>query len=103
MIEGSVTVKTLLVDGRIEGDITATESVRLGASAIVIGDITTGNLSVEPSASFQGKANIGSTSTMPSSAQTQKQASPAEAPINGQINGKMPAPTPTTSTAKASV
>ena len=59
LVEASVAVKTLIIAGKVVGNITATESVHLAANAVVIGDITTGSLTMEPNASFQGQGRIG--------------------------------------------
>ena len=106
IVEAKVTVKSLLVEGKVVGDIIATESVRLAPTAVVIGDITTGNLTVEPNANFKGQATIGKPTQAAqsnSAKATQAAASPAptgNAPINGKINGKMPAPASNSTAAK---
>lgn len=106
IVEASVSVKTLLVEGKIIGNIHATESVRLGATSVVIGDISTGRLTVEPHASFKGQAKIGSPTAKPNQASVAatNQSSPQNKPQSGssvskQISGKMPAP-PTDSESK---
>ena len=106
-VEAIVSVKTLLVEGKIVGNIFATESVRLAPSAIVVGDITTASLTVEPNASFTGQAKIGKPSVAPkqSPAETPKQSpnpaaqenSPQLPGLSGdkskpQLTSKMPAP-----------
>lgn len=59
MIEASISVKTIIIEGKVVGNITATESAHLAAGATVIGDITTAKLSMEPTSQFQGQAKIG--------------------------------------------
>lgn len=64
VIEASITVKSVIIEGRVVGNITATESAHLAAGAIVIGDITTAKLSMEPTSKFQGQAKIGNPTEM---------------------------------------
>ena len=63
VVEASISVKSIVVAGKVVGDITATESVHLAPSAVVIGDISTGSLTMEPNSSFQGQGKIGSPSS----------------------------------------
>ena len=65
IIEATVNVRNLLVEGKIVGNILATDSVRLAPSAVVIGDITTASLTVDPNASFSGQATIGKSTGAP--------------------------------------
>lgn len=59
VIDAQIRVKSVMVEGKVVGDITATESVHLGPTARVVGHITTRSLSVEPQAHFQGQATVG--------------------------------------------
>jgi cytoskeletal protein CcmA (bactofilin family) len=54
-VEGAVTAEAVEIRGRVAGTITA-RTVKLYASARVDGDITHGQLSVEPGAHFAGRS-----------------------------------------------
>jgi cytoskeletal protein CcmA (bactofilin family) len=56
-VKGSVEAKGVVVQGKLEGNIQATERVELRKSAIVTGDITTQRLSIEEGASLRGKVD----------------------------------------------
>jgi cytoskeletal protein CcmA (bactofilin family) len=56
-LKGSVEAKSVVVQGKLEGNIQASERVDLRKSAIVIGDITTQRLSIEEGASLKGKVD----------------------------------------------
>lgn len=59
LLEGDISVKSLIVAGKVVGNVTATESVHLTATGVVIGDIITGELSMEANAVFRGQAKVG--------------------------------------------
>ena len=54
-IEGDVAAEIARIDGLVEGDLEA-DTVVLGPSAQVFGDITHRSLSMEPGARFEGRA-----------------------------------------------
>ncbi len=58
-IEGAVICKTIDILGKIEGTITASESIHLKSSALVLGDVTTNRISIEPGAKFTGSCKMG--------------------------------------------
>jgi len=64
VVEAQIAVKTILVEGKVVGNITATESVTLAATATVIGDISTPRLSMEPGSSVLGQNNVGTPTEM---------------------------------------
>lgn len=49
----------IVIDGTVEGDVTARERVQLNAKAVVCGDLTTTSLSVAEGASFVGYCRVG--------------------------------------------
>lgn len=57
-IKATVSAKTVVVLGKIEGAVTASDRVELKKSAIVNGDITTQRIAIEEGAAFQGKVDI---------------------------------------------
>lgn len=56
-VKGGVEAKAVVVQGKLEGNIQASERVELRKSAIVTGDITTQRLSIEEGASLKGKVD----------------------------------------------
>lgn len=56
-VKGGVEAKGVVVQGKLEGNIHASERVELRKSAIVTGDITTQRLSIEEGASLKGKVD----------------------------------------------
>jgi cytoskeletal protein CcmA (bactofilin family) len=57
-VKGSVEAKGVVVQGKLEGNIQASERVELRKSAIVTGDITTQRISIEEGAYLKGKVDI---------------------------------------------
>ena len=58
-VRGNVHVKSVIVQGKIEGDIAASQRVELRNSASVIGDIATERILIEEGAVFKGKLETG--------------------------------------------
>ena len=56
-VKGGVEAKSVVVQGKLEGNVQASERVELRKSAIVTGDITTQRLSIEEGASLKGKVD----------------------------------------------
>lgn len=83
-IKAEIKTATVVVYGKVHGNITAADRVDLKSTAEVVGDIKAKILAVEPGATFVGKSTVGA----PESVATQpvSPAKPAAAP---------PAPTPT--------
>jgi len=50
--------KSVTVQGKVEGNIRATERVELRKSAVVVGDIVTQRIAIEEGAYFKGKIDI---------------------------------------------
>ena len=59
VIEGEITCQNADIEGTFNGTITVTELLSLKASSKLSGDINTGKLAIEPSASFSGNCNMG--------------------------------------------
>jgi cytoskeletal protein CcmA (bactofilin family) len=57
--KATVDAGTIVVDGEIEGNVTARERAKLNASARVIGDITAKTLIVAEGATFTGRCHVG--------------------------------------------
>lgn len=58
-ITANVNAKTLVIAGKIEGNVNATEKVELQGTAHVEGDITTDIISIETGAVLQGQCTTG--------------------------------------------
>jgi cytoskeletal protein CcmA (bactofilin family) len=54
-VDGDVFVRVAVINGTVRGDIHGTQLVELGSSARVIGNIQTGQLLIQPGATFQGR------------------------------------------------
>ena len=57
-IKASVESKVIVVQGKLEGNVQATDRVELRKSAVVTGDITTQRISIEEGAYLKGKIDI---------------------------------------------
>jgi cytoskeletal protein CcmA (bactofilin family) len=57
-VKGSVEAKGVVVQGKLEGNIQASDRVELRKSAIVTGDITTQRISIEEGAFLKGKVDV---------------------------------------------
>ena len=57
-IKASVEAKGVVVQGKLEGNIKASDRVELRKSAIVTGDISTQRISIEEGAFLKGKVDI---------------------------------------------
>ena len=58
-VKANVEVKGVVIQGKLEGNLNASDRVELRKSAIVTGDIATQRIAVEEGAYFKGKVNIG--------------------------------------------
>ena len=57
-VKASVEAKGVVVQGKLEGNIQASDRVELRKSAVVSGDITTQRISIEEGAFLKGKVEI---------------------------------------------
>jgi len=57
-IRANVSAKTVIVQGKLEGNINATERVDFRKSAIAVGDVITQRVAIEEGAYFKGKVEI---------------------------------------------
>ena len=74
-LKAEIRTATVVVYGKVHGNITALERIELKASAEVIGDIKSKTLSIEAGAIFVGKSTVGT----PAQAPVQVQQTPAQA------------------------
>lgn len=57
--KATVDAGTIIIDGEIEGNVTARERAKLNATAKIIGDITAKTLIVAEGATFTGRCHVG--------------------------------------------
>lgn len=79
-LKAEIKTGTVVVYGKVHGNIIANEKVELKATAEVVGDIKAKVLSIEPGAIFVGKSNVGTPSTPAAAAKPAAAAAPASAP-----------------------
>ncbi len=58
-IEGNVVCQNADISGEIHGKVTVSELLSLKSSAKLLGDIISGKISIEPTATFTGTCNMG--------------------------------------------
>jgi cytoskeletal protein CcmA (bactofilin family) len=83
-VRGNVHVKSVVVQGKIEGDISASQRVELRNSAVVTGNIATERILMEEGAAFKGKLETGE------KGKSEKVSSPSAA-VKAQPAGANPA------------
>lgn len=57
-VKANINAKSVLVEGKLEGNIRVTDRTDLAKSAIAVGDIITQRISIEDGAYFKGKVEI---------------------------------------------
>src|ERR1700755_755940 len=57
-VDADIEVSTAVVNGTVNGDITATEKIELGRAAKVVGNITSPSVVIEPGAVFEGSCHM---------------------------------------------
>jgi cytoskeletal protein CcmA (bactofilin family) len=100
-IRANVTAKGVIVQGKLEGNIHATERVDFRKSAIAVGDVITQRVAIEEGAYFKGKVDIGKPEATRSDFKTERSsiASGAAMGAGSPIPG-VPSKTPVTDTKK---
>jgi len=91
-IKAEISTKSVVIYGKVHGNIVCTDRVEIKGSAEMVGDVKAGTLSIEPGAIFVGKSEVGTPSSAP------KKSSPAP---QGN-NKKQPQGSPSKNTAGAS-
>ena len=59
LIKGEIKTRTVVIFGKVEGNIVVQERCELKSNATLIGDITAGTLSIEEGATFMGQSAVG--------------------------------------------
>jgi cytoskeletal protein CcmA (bactofilin family) len=57
-VKANVSVKGVVIQGKLDGSVTASDRVELRQSAVVTGDVTTQRISIEEGAFLKGKVDI---------------------------------------------
>lgn len=78
-VHAEVHAKGVVVEGKLEGNIRASERAELRKSAVIVGDIATQRIAIEDGAYFKGKVDIQKEAAKPNSAEVK----PASAPAAG--------------------
>lgn len=58
-IKGEIKTRTVVIFGKVEGNITVQERCELKSNAVLVGDIAAGTLSIEEGATFMGQSQVG--------------------------------------------
>lgn len=107
-IRAEISTNSVIIYGKVHGNIHAIERVELKSSAEVVGDIKAKSLTVEGGAIFVGKSTVGTPSAVAAAAApataapakpqagaqapAQGAAQPADKPVQGQLGGIAPNP-----------
>ena len=97
-LKAEIKTATVVVYGKVHGNITALDRIELKASAEVIGDIKAKTLSIEAGAIFVGKSTVGTPAQAPAQAQV---STPAQAPAQTPVQAPAQAPAQAQQAAKA--
>ncbi len=65
LIKGEIKTRSVVIFGKVEGNITVVERCELKSNAILIGDIAAGTLSIEEGATFMGQSSVGKKAPAP--------------------------------------
>ncbi len=57
-VKANVTAKAIVIQGKLEGAVNASDRVELRKSAVVTGDVTTQRIAIEEGAFLKGKVDI---------------------------------------------
>ena len=57
-VKANVSAKGVVIQGKLDGSVTASDRVELRQSAVVTGDVTTQRISIEEGAFLKGKVDI---------------------------------------------
>ena len=79
-IKAEIKTGSVVVYGKVHGNIIVTDRVELKSSAEVVGDIKAKILAIEPGAIFVGKSTVGTPTSAPAAIASATPAKPAESP-----------------------
>ncbi len=78
-VRANVNAKSVIVQGKLDGNIRATEHAQLRSSAVAVGDIVSQRLSIEDGAYFKGKIDVQKEGVKPETAPKPAAAAPLAA------------------------
>ena len=58
-IKGEVKTRSVIIFGKVEGNVSVQERCELKSNAVLIGDISAGTLAIEEGATFMGQSQVG--------------------------------------------
>jgi cytoskeletal protein CcmA (bactofilin family) len=90
-VKANVNARSAIVQGRLEGNVRASDRVDLKQSAIVLGDIATQRISIEEGAYFKGGVDI-QREAQKVPAQPRVEAKPESKPAAGSAVASSPSP-----------
>src|ERR1700739_3835270 len=67
-VHADVSAKAVVIQGKLEGNIRATDRAELRKSAVIVGDIITKRIAIEDGAYFKGKVEVQAEGGKPNSA-----------------------------------
>ncbi len=86
-IKAEISTKSVVIYGKVHGNIVCTERVEIKASAEMVGDVKASTLSIEPGAIFVGKSEVGApSSSAPKKDNSSSQGSSKKQQGNGSPN-----------------
>ncbi|MGH9504765.1 MAG: bactofilin family protein [Terriglobales bacterium] len=87
-VRANITAKGVIVQGKLDGNIRASERAELSKSAIAVGDIITQRVAIEEGAYFKGKVDIQKDMTKTDGAKTAAASVSAAAAGGSSVAGK---------------
>jgi cytoskeletal protein CcmA (bactofilin family) len=88
-VKANVNARSVVIQGRLEGNVRATDRVDLKQSAVVLGDIATQRISIEEGAFFKGGVDIQREAAKP---EVKGEAKAAPAAAGASSSGSLPSP-----------
>jgi cytoskeletal protein CcmA (bactofilin family) len=98
-VHANVNAKGVVVQGKLEGNIRASERAQLRSSAVVHGDIVTQHIAIEDGAYFKGKVDIQKEAKSAAATAAKSEVKSASAAVSPAKTGNSaPAPVPPSTT-----
>jgi cytoskeletal protein CcmA (bactofilin family) len=67
-VKADVNARSVLVGGRLEGDVTATERIQIQATGVLLGDVVAPRLTIHDGGMLRGKADVAGVRKKPEAA-----------------------------------
>jgi cytoskeletal protein CcmA (bactofilin family) len=62
-INGDIVAREAVISGEVNGDVRACDRIEIMKSASIVGDLTTGKITIEEGANFKGSVEVGSSNS----------------------------------------